>query len=381
MAKKRSKKKNPQGLVAAAAILGLLGVGAVALIATGKKKPATKAKQPVCVPNSVITSLRLASTGARSCGTCKHFDGSGQCLLYRQPVNSGCLCDSWTSMTARPREYGILVNAACTDFELREPPEGMDPKSLPQAQAMESIVEAAVATGSDIDPFILASQWLSDISPGTCSWPPSAAAPPRIRNMYIYTASLFAMMAIAAGADTILGLTIADAESYQDGLPLDEDTVDELDDVLLARAKALGLPDYDASTIPDLVPPLDTDEDDGLPPNLGEGIDGGFGVIITLPKVTEAIPSDFVASTEAAATTLMGAHLDQNAQFRLYDGELNLELPITMGMRTGSMAQLSFIPQLGEFQIYTRQGPNQSWRASGVVISIKPGQGGIVVGS
>lgn len=39
---------------------------------------------------------------AAACGDCKYFDGNGECLMYRYPVDDDEHCDSW--VPADPKE-------------------------------------------------------------------------------------------------------------------------------------------------------------------------------------------------------------------------------------------------------------------------------------
>lgn len=353
---KKKKKKNPSG-TAVAIVLGVVGVGALVgwqVLSDSEKKKKLNARGGGCPPRPGIPNFRLAQAPAVSCSSCSFYaptakvgviavSTQGLCTKYDQSVGPLCLCDAW----APAQEYGLTISADCTDFVIKNAPDNFDTSSERQAMAMFEVVDAAVKSGLEIDPFALANSWFSKISPAACSWPPTTASSARITNLYIYLTTVLAMMVIDRGG-SVFGVAGKSVEAAA-----------ELDQKIIERAATFGLV-WNPAVIPDLLP----------------GADGPLGSLGPI-QVFEATPSVFVQTDGALIAILSGNNL-KNAKFRLFDPAKNLEatiLPtacISGNCGDEDSPQLGFqSPGIAEYTLYFRHVDDSSWTPTNVVIKTR----------
>lgn len=255
-------------------------------------------------------------------------------------------------------EYGMFLDEYCTDFVLREPPLDSDASELPQTKAMASIVNKAVATDEDIDPFPLVDAWLEEIGQNNCKLPVKTSV--RMASMYIYMASLFALLAVDQGG-IVLGID-RDAEGMDDP----ELLAQAIDGAILAQAHQMGLAEYDASTIPELVPDV-PDAIEDLPT-----VD-----LATSPKISTMSPTQFVGSSQPAIVMVEGNKLSDSLEFRLFDEKNSIESYPTVSLVDDAVA-LSFVPKIGTWLVQMRlKGSNKPWESAPMPIVVSPAKYGI----
>jgi len=324
------------------------------------KKDSGQTGAVLCEEKPAIPGYRLAVLDGPSCGSCGHYTTKkqgtftvGHCDLYKDNVSAACVCDSWVegAKADTDDQYGLVFTDGCNDFQLIEPPEGVDTSGQKQKQIMDAIV-AEAKNADSFDPWSLAAKALNEMAPAACEFPPSPQGPARITQLYLYFVSLVGVVGLMEGG-TIEGF-----------VPGADPSMLALDTFLADQAAEKGYPPFDPKVVPELLP--DAPE--------GGSQQASFQAIEI--DIDELVPTSIPARVDPTDIYAKGK-LPPGVEVQLLN-ESTLEPVEALAVYPAGedMRRLSVKGQPGTYRAYVRHHANADWEPTDATLEIAALQAG-----